>query len=113
MKKAGILLVIIVFAFFLQLFLTASSVSAYYVNGYYRSNGTYVDGYYRSRANAYTYDNYSYTGPSYSNGYGYNDSYYSSYYSSDWYTPSYYDSGWSYEDSWSDYSSGRSSYYGW
>ncbi len=96
------------------LFYFVSSVSAYWVNGYYRSDGTYVRGHYRSRPNAYTYDNYSYTGPTYSNGYGFNDSNYSGRsYSSNWYTPSYYDSGWDYEDSWSDYNSGRFSYYDW
>lgn len=42
-------------------------VNAAYVRGYYRSNGTYVQPYYRSRANAYTYDNYNYRSPSYSN----------------------------------------------
>ncbi|MDO8658162.1 MAG: hypothetical protein Q7K55_05450 [Candidatus Levybacteria bacterium] len=81
-----------------------SPVEAVYVNGYYRSSGTYVEPYYRSRANAYTYDNYSYTSPSYSNGYGYNNSYYSgNSYSSDWYTPSYsdydYDYGYNYYQS--------------
>src|SRR3990167_3029474 len=73
-----------------------------YVNGYYRSNGTYVQPYYRSRANAYTYDNYSYKSPSYSNGYGYNSSYYSGRsYSSNWRTPAYSDS---------DYYTGLNSY---
>ena len=67
-------------------------VKATYVRSYYRSSGTYVQPYYRSRANAYTYDNYSYRSPSYSNGYGYNDSYYSGRsYNSNWYTPSYSD----------------------
>lgn len=95
--------------FCLAIFATiTSSVSAYWVNGYYRSNGTYVNGYYRSRPNAYTFDNYSYTGPTYSNGYGYNNSYYNGYsYSYNWNKPSYYDSSWSYENSWSDYYSGR------
>ncbi|MEX0896346.1 MAG: hypothetical protein WDZ94_05460 [Patescibacteria group bacterium] len=93
-------------------FLIATPVSAYWVNDYYRSDGTHVSGHYRSRPNAYTHDNYSYTGPSASNGYGYNDSYYSgSSYSDDWYTPSYNDSGWEYENNWSDSNSGRSSYY--
>ena len=77
--------------FLLVAFSLSEEASAYWVNGYYRSNGTYVSGYYRSRSNAYTYDNYSYTGPTYSNGYGYNSSYYSGD-SSSWYTPSYYDS---------------------
>lgn len=73
------------------------SVEAVYVNGYYRSSGTYVQPYYRSRANAYTYDNYSYTSPSYSNGYGYNNSYYSGRsYNSNWYTPSYSDYDYNY-----------------
>lgn len=88
-------------AFLVSLFLFV------WVSGYYRSNGTYVDGYYRSRPNAYTYDNYSYTYPSYSNGYGYNDSYYypSYNYSGSWYTPSYYDDDYDYGyyyNSWDD-----------
>lgn len=112
--KKNLIVLIIVASLFLSFFIFASSASAYYVNGYFKSNGTYVSGYYRSRSNAYTYDNYSYTGPSYSNGYGYNRSYYSGRsYSSDWYKPSYYDSGWSYENSWSDFNSGRSSYFDW
>ena len=98
--------------FLLVAFSLSEEASAYWVKVYYRSNGTYVSGYYRSRSNAYTYDNYSYTGPTYSNGYGYNSSYYSGD-SSSWYTPSYYDSSWSYEDSWSDRNSGRSSYFDW
>jgi len=73
------------------------SVEAVYVRGYYRSNGTYVQPYYRSRANAYTYDNYSYKSPTYSNGYGYNKSYPSGRsYNSNWYTPSYSDSDYNY-----------------
>lgn len=113
MKKIyAIFSLLVMTVFFLAL--SFSSAEAYTVNGYYRSNGTYVDSYYRSRPNAYTYDNYSYTGPTYSNGYGYNNSYYSPRtYSSNWYTPSYYDNSWSYENSWSDYNSGRDSYYGW
>ena len=43
------------------LFLTfAYSVSAGWVNGYYRSNGTYVQGYWRTEPNYYKYDNYSF-----------------------------------------------------
>jgi hypothetical protein len=92
-------------AFCIGLFLTiVTSTSAYWVNGYYRSNGTYVNGYYRSRPNAYTFDNYSYKKPTYSNGYGYNNSYYSgSSYSYNWYTPSFSDYNWTYENSWSNY----------
>ncbi len=61
----------------------------FWVSGYFRSNGTYVNGYYRSSPNAYTYDNYSYRYPTYSNGYGYNNSYYypTRNYSYSWYTP--------------------------
>src|SRR3989344_123728 len=79
------------------LFVTQKSVEATYVNGYYKSNGTYVEPYYRSRGNAYTYDNYSYRGTSYSNGYGYNNSCsYPSTRSSNWYTPSFFDYGYNY-----------------
>ncbi len=80
---------IIIISFFIVALFSASKAEAYYVRGYYRSNGTYVSGYQRSMPNAYTYDNYSYTKPSYSNGYGYNKSYsYPSYsYKSSWYTP--------------------------
>ena len=98
------------FVFVVGLFILLSPLfvlqtKASYVDGYYKSNGTYVEGYYRSRPNAYAYDNYSYTGPTYSNGYGYNDSYYSSSYDydSNWYTPSFNDTNWSYENDVSDY----------
>lgn len=65
--------------------------------GFNKVEAVYVNEYYRSRANAYTYDNYSYKYPSYSNGYGYNNSYHSGRsYSSSWYTPSYSDSDYSY-----------------
>lgn len=100
----GVKKLIFVIIFIATLFVapTFNSVEAVYVSGYYRSNGTYVQPYYRSRANAYTYDNYSYKSPSYSNGYGYNNSYYSGRsYSSSWYTPTYNDS---------DYYSGYSYY---
>ena len=74
----------------LVLFCTVKGVEAYtYVSGYYRSNGTYVNSYVRTSPNAYTFDNYSYKKPTYSNGYGYNSSYYTPKYnySSSWYTP--------------------------
>ena len=81
MKKLSILLVAAIMAFS-----SFISVSAWYVSGYYRSNGTYVNWYYRSNANAYKFDNYSYK-PSQGL---YNSSYYSRSYSSpSWYTPSY------------------------
>jgi hypothetical protein len=95
LKKLLLLFTTLVLSF--SFLATANVAEATYVNGYYKSNGTYVNGYYRSRANAYTYDNYSYTGPSASNGYGYNNSYYYPYnYSSNWYTPSYYDDDYDY-----------------
>ncbi len=37
----------------------SSVVSAEYVRGHYRSNGTYVQGYHRSSANGTKMDNYS------------------------------------------------------
>lgn len=40
----------------------SSIVSAQYVNGHYRSNGTYVNGYHRTDANDTKKDNYSYYG---------------------------------------------------
>ncbi len=58
MKKI-IALVLLAFA---VLFVSASSVQAVYVNGYYRSNGTYVNGYERSSPNSSPYDNYGYPG---------------------------------------------------
>ena len=96
MKKV-LVLIIAIFSLALVVFTAAPKAEATYVSGYYRSNGTYVQPYYRSRANAYTYDNYSYRSPSYSNGYGYNDSYYSGRsYSSNWYVPSYSDYDYNY-----------------
>lgn len=95
---------ILIFAVLILGFLAGNfaQADAVYVRGYYKNNGTYIQPYYRSRANAYTYDNYSYKSPSYSNGYGYNSSYYSGRsYSSNWYTPSYSDS---------DYYTGLNSY---
>ena len=80
MKKA---LIILVFALLMTVTVT-ESVSAGWVNGYYRSNGTYVNGYYRSDPNGLKYDNYSWK----SGDALYNDSYYDSGYSNDWYTPS-------------------------
>lgn len=37
----------------------ASFVSADYVNGYYKQDGTYIEGHYRSTPNSTVYDNYS------------------------------------------------------
>lgn len=114
MKKQLSILIVSLFLFISVMLFVPNIAKADWVNGYYRNDGTYVNGYYRSRPNAYTYDNYSYTGPTESNGYGYNDSYYSNdSYSSEWYTPSNYDYNWGYEDSWSDYNSGRDTYYYW
>lgn len=47
---------------FTVLFASSSFVSAQYVNGHYRSNGTYVNGYHRTEANDTKKDNYSYYG---------------------------------------------------
>ena len=44
---------------FLGALLLATQLSAEYVNGYTKSNGTYVSGYNRSSANYTTSDNYS------------------------------------------------------
>lgn len=45
----------------LALLLTSvSSVSAGWVNGYFRSNGTYAQGYWRTEPNYYKWDNYSF-----------------------------------------------------
>lgn len=41
---------------------SVQSVSAGYVNGYYKSNGTYVNGYYRSNPDGNPYNNYSFPG---------------------------------------------------
>lgn len=116
MKKAiGLISLLFVF-----LFAVTPSVSAGWVNGYYRSNGTYVSGYYRTEPNLYKWDNYSFDGDwsdsyndnTYYRSYGYDpepldDDYISSYsrnsyYSNDDYFD-YYDS-YDYEPSysWSD-----------
>ena len=44
---------------------------SYYVNGYYRSNGTYVRGHYKTSPDQYKYNNYSYKSyqPRYNNSY--------------------------------------------
>lgn len=59
MKKSFIgILVILLWIF------TINDVFAWYVNGYYRSNGTYVNGYYRSDSNS-SYSTPTYTTPTY------------------------------------------------
>ncbi len=46
--------------FLVLLFASATSVSAGWVSGYYRSNGTYVNGHYRTEPNLYKWDNISF-----------------------------------------------------
>ena len=107
MKK----IVVFILSAFFFLFALASSVSAGWVNGYYRSNGTYVNGYYRTEPNLYKWDNYSFDGDwsdsyndnSYYRNYGYDpepldDDYVSSYSRSSYYNNIYdYDSYDSYD----------------
>jgi len=56
MKKFMIIL------FALVVVLMPAFLSAEWVSGYYRSNGTYVQGYNRSNSNSTVTDNYSYKG---------------------------------------------------
>lgn len=71
----------------IMLLVAFDTVSATYVSGYHRSNGTYVQPHYRSNPNGLRYDNYSYT-PSQGR---YNDTYYDNSYSPSWRTPSWED----------------------
>ena len=90
------------------MFVNPPLVSAGWVDGYYKSNGTYVNGYWKSNPNGLKYDNYSFDG-NWSD--AYNDTYFSSTknYSADWYKPTWvtqenYYVGKSYYDSRNSYS---------
>lgn len=85
MRRFGILSVIAS----CLIMLAPATVSAGWVNGYWKSDGTYVNGYWKSNPNGLKYDNYSFDGNWAS---AYNDSYFSptKNYSSDWYTPSWF-----------------------
>ena len=95
---------------------TTTSVSAGWVNGYFKSNGTYVQGYYRTEPDYYKWNNYSfdndwndaYNDKSWYRDYGYdpepydndypNYDYWSNSYNS--YDYDYYDYDYSYDDWW-------------
>lgn len=85
MRKFGILSLLIS----ALIMLMPATVSAGWVEGYWKSNGTYVNGYWKSNPNGLKYDNYSFDG-NWAD--AYNDSYFSptKNYSSDWYTPSWF-----------------------
>jgi len=85
MKWSKIILVNLVIVFG-AMFMNSPFVSAGWVEGYFKSNGTYVNGYWKSNPNGLKYDNYSFDG-NWSD--AFNDSYYSptKKYSSNWYTP--------------------------
>jgi hypothetical protein len=82
----------------------------YWVDGYYRSNGTYVNGYYRTSPDMYKWNNISfdnnwndaYNDNTYYRTYGYDpeplDTDYISDYSTDYYYNNNYDSSYNYSD---------------
>jgi hypothetical protein len=78
MKKQALLVLFVLAGIGLS-----SGAGAYWVDGYYTSDGSYTNGYYRTPANGLRYDNYSYDG-----GDLYNQSYGS--YGASWDTPAWY-----------------------